>query len=1492
MSKGLSLHLRCFLEGVEVPIVSCSVSAAVGGPASAHIELLDSEKGFELLPRTMIHVFFYDDEDGHAAGSPDMEAADRNTNVRESSHYKLLFCGETFSIYHSKSGYGSRSLTIMALDISNVLDTSYIFQVSYSDTDGVLGTGTAAESQFVSAASITGNPFDNIINSPQEVIKNISKKQASSAIHAVRSSKLGGLFSIFELLLGVEGYAIGMNLWTSIQERRIRLLDSMAADSGVTAQKLFDDTVFNEWLTNSVSNTAPSMSYRGLADLIMGYIYYGMVSIPTASYFKPKGSSGREPYTVVPPTISVPAAYRDYFFDDKEFSEASFMDPAFLANVVKVIDKLRAQGYTTTKITSGFRTAEEADALYGKSKFVSPHSKGIAADIDWNDIPNGELFRLGNVALSKGRSVGDQAVLDSLIAQGYIAEGATSITDVKIIRFFLDYKKDEDWWKASAVILQNILFGGSIENTYQFLHYMLVYPLMPDCSIPADGRSYWTGSRDTSLEAYIKLWRDLWKGGKLVGTHLLGYDSPHSMIKGMQTTNPAYVWLSGWLTTYKTKITSLMGTVPTIVSISNGNNAQDVQLTAPWAGGLLDVAVIPDATGCINSVIGLFSKEHREVFNRLWYDYYTAKSTFWDDKARAVKEVSAVSKPAMFSGAGRLILSGSPEFSPQMFFIFADKDLTATTGVGDDPVHIQSADSFDPPKTDADPIARERALAIYNSRERLTGFLIRPDIWMCAPPVCNVIFPDDIISLNISRELMRQTTRTFLMTYDQLYADNVIFNGHYFAPQFTDDLPSIQKKAFGVSTSNEVVYPHEVFTGIIPKVNKMSEVAFYSKATTVNDAEKQILSAADFTAAEQYTDPDAKLSAIASKGTATAYDYVKAYASDVAHFNLMKQRYSANRVTVNARFLPMVVPGLPAVVIGQTRTRHGFSSTHTWLGMIESVQHSYNQGGATSAISLGTCRPYKTGDESIDELLKLKKAGKNLFKTQDPSFAPKLSLTDSSINTNLMFASAPSILGGNTTFEKLINGARKANVSSFAFPGRDWLINPNILVRWVTKICSNKQEYATRFAPTQQISAYVNVVDLTYTKGTDEYYILGDVDINYNTSGEVSVSPYGLLPLSTDPTKILDIKLFTGEFFAVNQSNYAKSTPAHAVFDGIDFFSTGRDKKAIADLTAAQAVLVAEAYTKITTATDILVEKGDGFVQVAEVISTPQPEPTLAYLVVTFALSEQVFVVDTAVITDINAIPISIATPDQMMTQITVDLYGNATATFPVLLPTSGFRFKTKEASATANTGNSNNLSAAKYRPLEEAIMPAWLDDQYKNGNITASTSTIEKNSATIDKATGIGFLYRDWFGCDSIVDNVTYKAKSEYATVTIEEAVDNIISRYSNSDIGSTYKYTKRNIATLTDMLGPITDKEITSDIPKTGGFHSRAIGDFENLERLGITGKALKGGAATEKTVTISTLSKEDLEKGLSLDPRKARLARVKAYKNDVTRNRGKQG
>ena len=1512
MTTGRALHLRCFMEGVEVPIVSCSVSAALGGPASAHIEMLDSEKGFELLPRTLIHVFFFDDGDGSVYGSSDLFPLDDKPTGKSSTKYKLLFCGELFSIFHNKSAHGNRSLTIMALDLSNILDTNYIFQVSYNSVDGVLGTNAAAEAAFVSASSITNNPFDNIINSPQEVIKHIARRKASSAVHAARVSRLGGLFSIFELLLGVEGYSLGMNLWTSIHERMVRLLDMMAADSGKTAQKLFDDTIFNEWLTNSVSNQAPSMSYRDLAAMIMRYIYYDMVSIPTASYYKPTGSSGREAYTPINTGsgVTVPSEFRDYFSSSTEFDQAGQMDPEFLANVIKVIDVLRDSGYKSTYISSGFRTAAEADALYGSNDFKSPHSKGIAADIDWNNIKVngifvGSMFNLGNVALSKGRSLsGKDATIDFLRAEKYIKKGATSITDARIIRFLLDNNTKVEQWVAAEKVIAPLLFGGAIENAYQFLHYCLVYPLMSSCTMDAVGKAWWQIRRAESLDRYLKVWRLGFSKKSFVGRVILS-NGKNSIVRGMLPTNPAGKWLSSWLSQHSATIEAVsisMGVDPVSAEYSeNFSNTSEADgssslekrtVTFTNFAGLADPAPFY-VNGVQNTFMGIQQKEDYAVMDFIWHSYYEQKVTFWNEKGKAVDTVSASNEPKMYSGANRMILSGKPRFTPPMFYVFFNKQVagvkTIGGGIGDDPVHIQSKKSFDVLSVE-DYVSEERAIALYATRERVTGFLLRPDIWMCAPPKCNVIFPDDIVSLNISRELMRQTSRTFLMTYDELYADNVVFNGHYFAPQFDNDLPSIQKKAFGLSTSNEVIYPHEVYTGIIPKVNRISEVAFYSKATTVKKSDQQILDEKDIEATSEFSDNESKLSSISEKASPSTYDFVRKYASDVAHFNLMKQRYTANRVAVNAKFLPMLVPGLPAVVIGQSRLPRGtgFSSTHTWLGMIESVQHSYNQGGATTAVSLGTCRPYKTGDKSVDELLKLKKSGSTLFKTQDSSFAKSAGITVDA-PAYLSFTSSPKLESQGTTFEEIID---KLPNRLFAFAGPEWFLEPDTVIQYVEDLCASSTTYLTKIQ--QEIGGQLSKVlyiEQTSTKKRAGLPI--QVQIGYNNSKSTdegfidTPSPYDLLPIVGKTQYIFHHTFQTSRYYTGAYTDYYST---YTNFSGLNIGSgKPADKKALASAVLASTELQTLMLTDLLTEEVITVPVGEESQQLIELLPKAQPSPTVGHLVYEFQLGSP-GVVDVRIesTSGIRVTPGMDAT--LLDVEIAVAVGGTGFVKIPILLPAEAYLTKVGVLSDDARAASSNRTSD-KFRPLEEAIMPAWMDSAFKNGTITAPASVIDKGAATIDQSTGIGALYREWFSCDSIVDKLPYGGESLYSTVTIEEAVDNIISKYSTGSLGSNYKYTKRNIATLKDMLSPVTDP-ITDSIPKTGGFHARSVGNFDNLEGLGLTGSPIKGSLTTDKSVTISKLAQSDLNAGLSLDPRKERLARVKTYKHDVTKQRGKQG
>lgn len=53
-----NLKLRCFLEGIEVPIVSANLDIQMDSPAQCQVQIPATDKALELLPRTLIHIFF------------------------------------------------------------------------------------------------------------------------------------------------------------------------------------------------------------------------------------------------------------------------------------------------------------------------------------------------------------------------------------------------------------------------------------------------------------------------------------------------------------------------------------------------------------------------------------------------------------------------------------------------------------------------------------------------------------------------------------------------------------------------------------------------------------------------------------------------------------------------------------------------------------------------------------------------------------------------------------------------------------------------------------------------------------------------------------------------------------------------------------------------------------------------------------------------------------------------------------------------------------------------------------------------------------------------------------------------------------------------------------------------------------------------------------------------------------------------------------------
>ena len=98
MADQSRLHLRLFLEGLEVSVIDATVNATVGAPAQASIQIIYTPKVVELLPRTLVHLFFYDTK-------PDTDG----------EHYRLLFCGDLTSVTTTKTESNRTATLVLSL---------------------------------------------------------------------------------------------------------------------------------------------------------------------------------------------------------------------------------------------------------------------------------------------------------------------------------------------------------------------------------------------------------------------------------------------------------------------------------------------------------------------------------------------------------------------------------------------------------------------------------------------------------------------------------------------------------------------------------------------------------------------------------------------------------------------------------------------------------------------------------------------------------------------------------------------------------------------------------------------------------------------------------------------------------------------------------------------------------------------------------------------------------------------------------------------------------------------------------------------------------------------------------------------------------------------------------------------------------------------------------------------------------------------------------
>jgi hypothetical protein len=278
MALGKPLHLRLFLEGLEVPVIGAQVSMNTNGAGTAAIQVIPLDAVMDLKPRTMVHLFYLDP---------------RTSVDGEKWPYRLLFMGEVHGFSMQQTPM-SRACVLQCLDFSSYWDSAKATAIEYGPWGNVFTHNANMEHSNVSA-------FDNLANHQVErLLSWIGQTPLTPGLQKV-GGLAGGIIRMLEAMSGVPGAHKGINDFFTVAQLRCRILEQLIAEENDnTARQLLGNQVLDEWLKNGIQNQGGNVSFRDMLLLLFKYIYYE--SVPITTPFFTDAKSGESTWVPGTPT--------------------------------------------------------------------------------------------------------------------------------------------------------------------------------------------------------------------------------------------------------------------------------------------------------------------------------------------------------------------------------------------------------------------------------------------------------------------------------------------------------------------------------------------------------------------------------------------------------------------------------------------------------------------------------------------------------------------------------------------------------------------------------------------------------------------------------------------------------------------------------------------------------------------------------------------------------------------------------------------------------------------------------------------------------------------------------------------------------------------------------------------------------------------------------------------------------------------------------------
>lgn len=275
---GSRVHLRLFLDGVEIPVSAANVSFAEGNGSQATISIIPIDELQEIKPRALVTLFYLNSSSNEWKVQENPAGSEQKASIDE---YKLLFMGEMVGITYLKRPNG-RSATLTCVDFLNYLDAIKMYGANYTSSGGIEQIENAFQgARLGKSKSTTATGKDLKTN----IVSWISGLKTMGSDGKQKENITIGLHRLIKEIFFSGNYFFAKAF------NRLRLDDQFVGlPKDTTSINLFDLKYFKKFYDATLARQGSMVSARQIVSLLQAPIMYNMVTIP-CPYLDKDGSA-------------------------------------------------------------------------------------------------------------------------------------------------------------------------------------------------------------------------------------------------------------------------------------------------------------------------------------------------------------------------------------------------------------------------------------------------------------------------------------------------------------------------------------------------------------------------------------------------------------------------------------------------------------------------------------------------------------------------------------------------------------------------------------------------------------------------------------------------------------------------------------------------------------------------------------------------------------------------------------------------------------------------------------------------------------------------------------------------------------------------------------------------------------------------------------------------------------------------------------------------